>query len=61
VSSESMRRHVSRMREAIAGDPAIASKTARGGSISDVDCGQPLYRFLTAAWEELALGLPLTM
>ena len=61
MPSASGPRHVSRMREAIAGDPAIASKTARGGSISDVDCGQPLHRFLTAAWEELGHALPLTM
>ena len=61
MPSASGPRHVSRMREAIAGDPAIASKTARGGSISGVDFGQKMHRFLTAVWEELGLWFPLTV
>ena len=41
--------------------PAIAPYTARGGSEPDVDCGRTRHRFLTAAWEELGLYLPLTV
>ena len=63
MSSAGCPRDVSRMREAIAGDPRDRPilYTARGGSKADVNCGRSCHRLLTAAWEELGLWLPLTV